>query len=75
MFVCVTVTADKGVVMICVWAVSNNGGRQKYTVKVDHSALPDAIIAEAIRKRTKTMKMTEVINRYLFMSLCVCKCL
>ena len=50
---------DKGQIMICVWVVSNDGGRQKYTVKVHHKCTPADIVAEAIRKRTKKMNMSE----------------
>ncbi|XP_074655826.1 phosphatidylinositol 4,5-bisphosphate 3-kinase catalytic subunit alpha isoform-like [Tubulanus polymorphus] len=50
---------DKGQMMICIWVVSANGDRQKYTVKVAHNAIPEDVIAEAIRKKTRSMHMTQ----------------
>ena len=47
-----------GKLIICIWVVSANGDRQKYTVKVPHSATPEQVIAEAIRRRTRSMQMT-----------------
>lgn len=44
--------------MICIWVVSSNGDRQKYTVKVDYWSTPEQVIAEAIRKKTRSMHMT-----------------
>lgn len=48
----------KGKLIICIWVVSVNGDRQKYTVKVSHMATPEEVIAEAIRKRTRIMQMS-----------------
>ena len=47
-----------GKIIICIWVVSANGDRQKYTVKVSHKAYPEHVIAEAIRKKTRSMHMT-----------------
>ena len=35
-----------------------NGDRQKYTVKVHYSATPELVIAEAIRRKTRSMQIT-----------------
>ena len=48
----------KGKLIICIWVVSVNGDRQKYTVKVSHTATPEQVIAEAIRRRTRSMNMS-----------------
>ncbi|KAI0224779.1 Phosphatidylinositol 4,5-bisphosphate 3-kinase catalytic subunit alpha [Lamellibrachia satsuma] len=47
-----------GQLIICIWVVSANGDRQKYTVKVSHKATPEEVIAEAIRRRTRLMNMS-----------------
>jgi len=47
-----------GQLIICIWVVSSNGDRQKYTVKVSHKATPEEVIAEAIRRRTRLMNMS-----------------
>ena len=49
--------------MICIWVVSNAGERQKYTFKAAHDATPEQVIAEAIRKRTRSMQLTQVTMR------------
>lgn len=48
----------KGKIMICIWVVSTNNDRQKYTVNVPHMATPEEVIAEAIRRRTRLMNMS-----------------
>ena len=49
--------------MICIWVLLQNGDRQKYTVKVAHPSTPEYVIAEAIRKRTRSMHMTSEQQR------------
>ena len=42
--------------MVCIWVVSSGADNtKKYTVKVPHTALPEDVIAEAIRRRTRQM--------------------
>lgn len=45
-------------VIVCIWVLSDNDDRQKYSVKVPHTATPQLVIAEAIRRRTRSMKLT-----------------
>lgn len=54
------IVVTNGELIICIWVVSNTGERQKYTVKVKHDATPEQVIAEAIRRRTRSMQMTQV---------------
>ena len=44
--------------IVCVWVVSENNDRAKYTAKVAHDALPSDIISDTIRRRSRTMGMT-----------------
>ena len=44
--------------IICIWAVASNGDRQKYTVKVPYLSTPEQVIAEAIRRKTRSMQIT-----------------
>lgn len=45
-------------IIVCVWVVSENNDRTKYTAKVPHDALPSDIISDTIRRRSRTMGMT-----------------
>ena len=56
--VTLSLTEMCGQLIICIWVVSANGDRQKYTVKVSHRATPEEVIAEAIRRRTRLMNMS-----------------
>ncbi|XP_076472757.1 phosphatidylinositol 4,5-bisphosphate 3-kinase catalytic subunit alpha isoform-like [Babylonia areolata] len=49
---------EDGCVIVCVWVVSENNDRAKYTAKVKHDALPSDIISDTIRRRSRTMGMT-----------------
>ncbi|KAK7093438.1 phosphatidylinositol 4,5-bisphosphate 3-kinase catalytic subunit alpha isoform-like [Littorina saxatilis] len=49
---------DDGCVIVCVWVVSENNDRAKYSAKVSHDALPSDIISDTIRRRSRTMGMT-----------------
>lgn len=44
--------------IVCVWVVSENNDRAKYSAKVAHDALPSDIISDTIRRRSRTMGMT-----------------
>ncbi|KAI8795508.1 phosphatidylinositol 4 5-bisphosphate 3-kinase catalytic subunit alpha isoform-like isoform X2 [Biomphalaria glabrata] len=46
-------------VFICVWVVSDDNNRMKYTVKVPLTAFPSDVIAETIRRRSRFMNMTK----------------
>ncbi|XP_059152563.1 phosphatidylinositol 4,5-bisphosphate 3-kinase catalytic subunit alpha isoform-like [Physella acuta] len=46
-------------VIICVWVVSDDNNRTKYTVKVLHNAFPSDVIAETIRRRSRFMNMSK----------------
>ena len=53
--------ADKdNSVIMCVWVVSDDNNRVKYTVKVPTAALPSDVIAETIRRRSRIMNMSRV---------------
>lgn len=38
--------------------MSPNNAKQKYTLKAPHDALPEQVIAEAIRKKTRSMHLS-----------------
>ncbi|ESO91490.1 hypothetical protein LOTGIDRAFT_205708 [Lottia gigantea] len=46
-------------VIMCVWVVSGNNDRTKYSVKLNISASPTDVIAETIRRRSRLMSMTK----------------
>ncbi|GFS05073.1 phosphatidylinositol-4,5-bisphosphate 3-kinase catalytic subunit alpha isoform [Elysia marginata] len=50
--------SDESSVIICVWVVSDDNNRTKYTVKVPHMAVPSDVIAETIRRRSRFMNMS-----------------
>ena len=43
--------------LVCIWVVSANGDKQKYTVRVPFDSTPKKVIAEAIRYRTTKLNM------------------
>lgn len=45
-----------GQLVICIWVLAQVGGNQKYTVKVSHDALPEAIIGRCIFCSSGTLK-------------------
>ncbi|XP_007440306.1 phosphatidylinositol 4,5-bisphosphate 3-kinase catalytic subunit alpha isoform-like isoform X1 [Python bivittatus] len=50
---------DKGRIIVTIWViVSPNNDKQKYTLKTPHDALPEQVIAEAIRKKTRSMHLS-----------------
>ncbi|KAK6177652.1 hypothetical protein SNE40_015711 [Patella caerulea] len=46
-------------VIICVWVVSEDNNRSKYSVKLSHLKTPTDVIAETIRRRSRLMSMTK----------------
>uniref|UniRef100_A0AAJ7WKG1 phosphatidylinositol-4,5-bisphosphate 3-kinase n=1 Tax=Petromyzon marinus TaxID=7757 RepID=A0AAJ7WKG1_PETMA len=50
---------DKSHIIIVIWViVSPSNDKQKYTVKVAHDHTPEQVIAEAIRKKTRSMSLS-----------------
>ncbi|XP_041377444.1 LOW QUALITY PROTEIN: phosphatidylinositol 4,5-bisphosphate 3-kinase catalytic subunit alpha isoform-like [Gigantopelta aegis] len=45
--------------IICVWVVSSNKDRTKYSVKVPYDATATDVIAETIRRRSRNMDMSQ----------------
>ncbi|XP_077998309.1 phosphatidylinositol 4,5-bisphosphate 3-kinase catalytic subunit alpha isoform-like [Glandiceps talaboti] len=50
---------DKGQIIVQIWVISAAGDKQKYTIKINHNALPEDVIAETIRKKTRSMDLTQ----------------
>ncbi|XP_015248798.1 PREDICTED: phosphatidylinositol 4,5-bisphosphate 3-kinase catalytic subunit alpha isoform [Cyprinodon variegatus] len=51
---------DKGQIIVVIWViVSPNNDKQKYTLKINHDCVPEQVIAEAIRKKTRSMLLTQ----------------
>ena len=46
-------------VFVCIWVVQQDKSRNKYTVKVVHTAKPIDVIAETIRRRSRMMGRTK----------------
>lgn len=43
-----------------IWViVSPSNDKQKYTLKINHDCVPEQVIAEAIRKKTRSMLLTQ----------------
>ncbi|XP_064408941.1 phosphatidylinositol 4,5-bisphosphate 3-kinase catalytic subunit alpha isoform isoform X2 [Latimeria chalumnae] len=50
---------DKGRIIVTIWViVSPTNDKQKYTLKIPHDCLPEQVIAEAIRKKTRSMHLS-----------------
>ncbi|XP_066295841.1 phosphatidylinositol 4,5-bisphosphate 3-kinase catalytic subunit alpha isoform-like [Branchiostoma lanceolatum] len=49
---------DIGHIIVTIWVLTRENERQKYTVKVSKSSLPEDVIAGAIKKKTRTMGLT-----------------
>uniref|UniRef100_A0A8C2GZ77 Phosphatidylinositol 4,5-bisphosphate 3-kinase catalytic subunit alpha isoform n=1 Tax=Cyprinus carpio TaxID=7962 RepID=A0A8C2GZ77_CYPCA len=50
---------DKGQIIVVIWViVSPNNDKQKYTLKINHDCVPEQVIAEAIRKKTRSMLLS-----------------
>lgn len=46
-------------VVFCIWVVSEDGSRSKFSVKVPHDARPINVIAETIRRRSRMMGISK----------------
>lgn len=54
-----TLPSPEGRIIVTIWViVSPNNDKQKYTLKTPHDALPEQVIAEAIRKKTRSMHLS-----------------
>ncbi|CAB1325859.1 unnamed protein product [Coregonus sp. 'balchen'] len=50
---------DKGQIIVVIWViVSPSNDKQKYTLKINHDCVPEHVIAEAIRKKTRSMLLS-----------------
>ncbi|XP_054919880.2 phosphatidylinositol 4,5-bisphosphate 3-kinase catalytic subunit alpha isoform-like [Dermacentor andersoni] len=49
---------DKGLVMVCVWGLSDSGEKQKHTLEVHKDTVPEAVIREAILKKLKCSRLS-----------------
>ncbi|XP_071370503.1 phosphatidylinositol 4,5-bisphosphate 3-kinase catalytic subunit alpha isoform-like, partial [Centroberyx affinis] len=50
---------DKGRLIVTIWViVSPSNSKQKYTLKVSHDSLPEQLIAESIRKKSRSMHLS-----------------
>lgn len=48
-----------GQIIVVIWViVSPNNDKQKYTLKINHDYVPEQVIAEAIRKKTRSMLLS-----------------
>lgn len=52
-------TFPEGNVVCCVWIVSDDGNRNKFSVRVEHMARPIDVISEVIRRRGRLMDITK----------------
>ncbi|KAM7379026.1 hypothetical protein PAMP_004604 [Pampus punctatissimus] len=51
---------DKGQIIVVIWViVSPSNDKQKYTLKINHDYVPEQVIAEAIRKKTRSMLLSQ----------------
>uniref|UniRef100_A0AAZ3P4C2 Phosphatidylinositol-4,5-bisphosphate 3-kinase n=1 Tax=Oncorhynchus tshawytscha TaxID=74940 RepID=A0AAZ3P4C2_ONCTS len=50
---------NKGQIIVVIWViVSPNNNKQKYTLKIKHDCVPEQVIAEAIRKKARSMLLS-----------------
>ncbi|KAH8038386.1 hypothetical protein HPB51_001500 [Rhipicephalus microplus] len=49
---------DKGLVMVCVWGLSDSGEKQKHTLELHKDTVPEAVIREAILKKLKCSRLS-----------------
>uniref|UniRef100_A0A3P9N1C6 Phosphatidylinositol 4,5-bisphosphate 3-kinase catalytic subunit alpha isoform n=1 Tax=Poecilia reticulata TaxID=8081 RepID=A0A3P9N1C6_POERE len=50
---------DKGRLIVTIWVImSPSNSKQKYTLKVSHDSLPEQLIAESIRKKSRSMHLS-----------------
>lgn len=51
--------SNPGQIIVVIWViVSPNNDKQKYTLKINHDCVPEQVIAEAIRKKTRSMLLS-----------------
>lgn len=50
---------SEGHVVCCIWIVSDDGNRNKFSVRVEHTARPIDVISEVIRRRGRLMDITK----------------
>jgi phosphatidylinositol-4,5-bisphosphate 3-kinase len=43
----------------CIWIVSDDGSRNKFSVRLEHTARPIDVISEVIRRRGRLMDITK----------------
>lgn len=49
-----------GQIIVVIWViVSPSNDKQKYTLKINHDYVPEQVIAEAIRKKTRSMLLSQ----------------
>lgn len=49
-----------GQIIVVIWViVSPTNDKQKYTLKINHDYVPEQVIAEAIRKKTRSMLLSQ----------------
>lgn len=49
-----------GQIIVVIWViVSTSNDKQKYTLKINHDYVPEQVIAEAIRKKTRSMLLSQ----------------
>ena len=46
-------------VVVCIWVVSEDNSRSKFSVKVSHDSVPITVIAETIRRRSRMMGISK----------------
>ncbi|EFX69553.1 hypothetical protein DAPPUDRAFT_300912 [Daphnia pulex] len=50
---------DRGEIILCIWQLANDGAdQQKLTVRVSKDAFPETVVAEAIGKKSKSLRMS-----------------
>lgn len=53
------VSVCAGRLIVTIWVVvSPSNAKQKYTLKISHDCVPEQLIAEAIRKKTRSMHLS-----------------
>lgn len=52
--------SSSGQIIVVIWViVSPSNDKQKYTLKINHDYVPEQVIAEAIRKKTRSMLLSQ----------------
>lgn len=59
LYIFITSSLSAGRLIVTIWViVSPSNSKQKYTLKITHDSLPEQLIAEAIRKKTRSMHLS-----------------